>query len=94
MKKLRAWSHVPNHHRTEKQILKRHRHLKKIAQPVGTITYIFDKPRYRPKYAEPASPDKCDQLRRQLQLFGTDASDEWALYCLALTGQLVTCNLL
>jgi hypothetical protein len=88
-----AWSHVPNHHRTEKQLLKGHRHLKKTAQAVGTITYIFDKPRCRPKYVEPVPPDECEQLRRKLQHFGPDASDQWALYRLDQAGQLVTCNL-
>jgi hypothetical protein len=43
-----AWSHVPNHDRTEKQILKAHRRLKKHAQHVGTITLIFDKARCAP----------------------------------------------
>jgi hypothetical protein len=88
-----SWSHVPNHHRTEKQILKRHRRLKKHAQPVGTITYIFDKPRCRPKYIEPVPPDECERLRQKLQLFGPDAADQWVLYCLDQAGQLVTCNL-
>ena len=87
------WTQVPNHHRTEKQLLKRHRRLKKNAQPVGTITYIFDKPRCRPKYIEPVPPDECEQLRRKFQLFGPDASDQWALYRLDQAGQLVTCNL-
>jgi hypothetical protein len=88
-----AWSHVPNHQRTEKQILKRHRRLKKIAQPVGTITLIFDKARCRPKHIEPVPPDECEQLRQRFQLFGPDDSDQWALYRLDQAGQLVTCNL-
>jgi hypothetical protein len=88
-----AWSHVPNHHRTGKQILKRHRRLKKTAWAVGTITHIFDKPRCRPNYIEPVPPDECEQLRRKCELFGPDASDQWALYCLDRAGQLVTCNL-
>src|SRR6516164_8342719 len=88
-----AWSHVPNHHRTEKQLLKGHRHLKKTAQAVGTITHVFDKPRCRPKYVEPVPPDECEQLRQRFQHFGPDATDQWALYCLDRAGQLVTCNL-
>jgi hypothetical protein len=88
-----AWSHVPQHQRTEKQILKRHRRLKRNAQPVGTITHIFDKARCRPKHIEPVPPDECQQLRRKLQLLGPDASDQWALYRLDRAGQLVTCNL-
>jgi hypothetical protein len=88
-----AWSHVPNHHRTEKQILKRRRRPKKTAQAVGTITHIFDKPRCRPRHAEPVPPDECGRLRRKLQLFGPDTTDQWALYCLDGAGQLVTCNL-
>ena len=47
----------------------------------------------RPKHAEPAPPDECRRLRRMLQLFGPDASDQWALYCLDGSGQAVTCNL-
>jgi len=88
-----AWSHVPNHHRTEKQLLKRHCRLKKNAQPVGTITHIFDKPRCRPKHVEPVPPDECEQLRQKLQRFGPDASDQWDLYRLDQAGQLVTSNL-
>src|SRR5262245_29497093 len=88
-----SWSHVPNHHRTEKQILKRHRRLKKTAQAVGTITHIFDKARCRPKYIEAVPPEECEQLRQRFQLFGPDATDQWALYCLDRAGQLVTCNL-
>ncbi len=88
-----AWSKVPNHHRTEKQILKAHRRLKKHAPPVGTITLIFDKPKCRPKYIEPVPPDECEQLRCKFQLFGPDATDQWALYRLDQAGQLVTCNL-
>jgi hypothetical protein len=88
-----SWSHVSHHHRTEKQILKRHRRLKKTARAVGTITLIFDKPRCRPKYADPVPPDECQQLRQKFQQFGPDASDDWALYCLDRAGQLVTCNL-
>src|SRR6516165_3023878 len=88
-----SWSHVPNNHRTEKQLLKGHRHLKKTAQAVGTITHIFDKARCRPKYIEPVPPDECEQLRRKLQRFGPDFSDQWALYRLDQAGQLVTCNL-
>ena len=61
-----SWSHVPQHHRTEKQLLKRHRRLKKHAQSVGTITLIFDKPRCRPKYIEPVPPEECEQLRQKL----------------------------
>ena len=87
------WTQVPNHCRTEKQILKRHRRLKKNAPPVGTITLIFDKPRCRPKYIEPVPPDECEQLRRKFQLFGPDPSDQWAIYRLDRAGQLVTCNL-
>ena len=85
-----SWSHVPNHHRTEKQLLKRHRRLKKHAQPVGTITYIFDKPRCRPKYIESVPPDECEQLRQKFENCCPDASDQWALYCLDRAGQLVT----
>jgi hypothetical protein len=87
------WSHVPNRHRTEKQILKRRRRLKTTAQAVGTITHIFDKPRCRPRHAEPVPPDECGRLRRKLQLFGPDTTDQWALYCLDGAGQIVTCNL-
>src|SRR6516162_3731933 len=61
-----SWSDVPQHHRTERQILKRHRRLKKHAQSVGTITLIFDKPRCRPKYVEPVPPEECEQLRQNL----------------------------
>src|SRR5262249_50300804 len=60
-----AWSHVPNHHRTEKQILKRHRRLTKTAQAVGTITHIFDKARCRPKYIEAVPPEECEELRHR-----------------------------
>ena len=88
-----AWSRVPHHHRTEKQLLKRHRRLKKTARPVGTITLVFDKPRCRPKHVEPAPPEECERLRRQLQLLGPDAADQWALYCLDQAGQLATMNL-
>jgi hypothetical protein len=88
-----AWSHVPNHHRTEKQILKRRRRLKKDARPVGTITLVFDKPRCRPKYVEPVPPEECERLRRKLHLLGPDGSDQWALYCLDQAGQLATMNL-
>ena len=87
-----SWSTVPNHHRTEKQILKRHRRLKS-ARPVGTITFIFDKPRCRPKYVEPVPPDECEQLRRKFQLLGPGDSDQWDIYRLDQAGQLVTCNL-
>jgi hypothetical protein len=88
-----AWQQVPPHHRTEKQLLKRHRRLKKHAQAVGTITYIFDRPRCRAKYVEPVSPDECEQLHRKLDLFGPEATDQWALYRLDRAGQLVTSNL-
>ena len=71
-----AWSHVPHHHRTEKQILKRRRRLKKDARPVGTITLVFDKPRCRPKYVEPVPPEECERVRRKLQLFGPDGADQ------------------
>ena len=87
------WIQVPNHFRTEKQILKRHRRLEKHAQPVGTITHIFDKPRCRPKYIEPVPPDECERLRQRFQHFGPDDSDQWALYRLDQAGQLVTSNL-
>ena len=87
------WTQVPNHCRTEKQILKARRRLKKYAPPVGTITLIFDKPRCRPKYIEPVPPDECEQLRRKFQLFGPDPSDQWDIYRLDRAGQLVTCNL-
>jgi hypothetical protein len=56
-----SWSKVPNHHRTKKQILKRHRRLMKHAQAVGTITHIFDRPRCRSKYIEPVPHDECDR---------------------------------
>jgi hypothetical protein len=88
-----SWSHVLNHHRTEKQILKRHRRLKKNIQPVGTITHIFDKPRCRPKDIEPVPPDECEQLRQKFEKCSPDAADQWALYRLDQAGQLVTCNL-
>jgi hypothetical protein len=88
-----SWSHVPNHQRTEKQILKRHRRLKKIARPVGTITYIFDKPRCRPKYVESVPPDECEQIRQKFQNVSPDISDQWVLYRLDQAGQLITCNL-
>lgn len=88
-----SWSHVPNHYRTEKQILKRHRRLKQHARPVGTITLIFDKARSRPKYVEPVPPDECERLRQKLENVGPDASDQWAIYRLDQAGQLVTCNL-
>jgi hypothetical protein len=87
------WTQVPNHFRTEKQILKRHRRLKQHAQPVGTITLIFDKPRCRPKYIEPVPPDECEQLRQKFENVGPDASDQWDIYRLDQAGQLVTCNL-
>jgi hypothetical protein len=88
-----AWQQVPPHHRTAKQYLKRHRHLKKHARPVGTITLIFDKPRCRPKHVEPVLPEECQRLLRKLQLVGPDGADQWALYCLDRAGQLATCNL-
>jgi hypothetical protein len=88
-----AWQQVPPHHRTGKQILKRHRRLKKNARPVGTITLLFDKPRCRPKHVEPVPPEECQRLRRQLQLSGPDNADQWALYCLDRAGQLATCKL-
>jgi hypothetical protein len=88
-----SWSHVPNHHRTEKQILKRHRRLKQHIQPVGTITLIFDKARCRPKYVEPVPPDECERLRQRFENVGPDAFDQWALYRLDRAGQLATCNL-
>src|SRR5215469_12014157 len=88
-----AWSHVPNRHRTQKQILKRHRRLKKHAQPVGTITLIFDKARCRPKSIEPVPPEECEQLRQKFQHFGPDVSDHWDLHRLDQAGQIVTCNL-
>jgi hypothetical protein len=87
-----SWSHVPNHHQTEKQILKRCRRLKKTAQAVGAITHVF-KPRCRPKHVEPVLPDECERLRQQFQHFGPGASDRWALNCLDRAGPLVTCNL-
>jgi len=88
-----SWSKVPNHFRTKKQILKRHRRLKKHAQPIGTITYIFDKPRCKPKYIEPVPAEECEQLRQKFQHFGPDASDQWDIYRLDQAGQLVTNNL-
>jgi hypothetical protein len=88
-----AWSHVPNHHRTEKQILKAHRRLKRNARPVGTITLIFDKPRCRPKYIEPVPPDECERLRQKFETCSPGAADQWALYRLDQAGQLVTSNL-
>ncbi len=87
------WSHVPPGQFTEKQLLKRHRRLRKGALPVGKITYIFDKPRCRPKHAEPVSPEGCQQIRNKLKLFGLDATDQWDLYCLDRAGQLATMNL-
>jgi hypothetical protein len=87
------WSHVPRHHRTEKQLLKRHRRLKKTADPVGTITLVFDKARSRPRGVEAVPPEECEQIRKKLARFGTDASDQWDLYRLDRAGQLVTLNL-
>jgi hypothetical protein len=87
------WTQVPNHFRTEKQILKRHRRLKRHAQAVGTITHIFDRPRCRPKYIEAVPSDECEQLRQRFQHSGPDTSDQWALYRLDQAGQLVTSNL-
>src|SRR5215469_4306532 len=88
-----SWSDVPQHQRTEKQILKRHRRLKKNTQTAGTITMIFDKPRCRPKYIEPVPPEECEQLRQKFQHFGPDISDYWDLHRLDQAGQIVTCNL-
>jgi hypothetical protein len=88
-----AWSQVPQHHRTKKQILKRHRRLQKHAQPVGTITSIFDKPRHRPKYIEPVPADLCQKLRQQFQNAGPGTAHQGALYWLASAGHLVTTNL-
>src|SRR5262249_20647334 len=56
-----TWKTVPSHHKTRKQWLKLHRRLKRGAKPCGTITYIFDKPRKRPKYVEAVPPDGCDR---------------------------------
>jgi hypothetical protein len=36
---------------------------------------------------------RLKQFREKCQHFGPDPSEQWALYCLALAGQLVTCNL-
>jgi len=88
-----SWSKIQNHFRTNKQILKRHRRLKKTAQPIGTVTYIFDKPRCKPKYIEPVPPEECEWLRQKFQNFGPDASDQWDIYRLDQAGQLVTNNL-
>jgi hypothetical protein len=88
-----SWLHVPNHHRAQKQILKRHRRLKKHAQSRGAITLIFDKPRCRPKYIEPVPPEECEQIRQKFQHFGPDFSDNWDLHRLDRAGQIVTCNL-
>src|SRR5262249_25441124 len=88
-----SWSDVPQHHRTQKQILKRHRRLKKHTQSVGTITLIFDKPRCRPKYIDPVPAEECEQLRQKFQHFGVDSSDQWDLHRLDQAGQIVTCNL-
>ena len=74
-----AWSRVPHHQRTEKQLLKRRRRLKKNARP--------------PKHVEPVPTEECERLRRKLQLFGPDAAGQCALYCLDRAGELVTCNL-
>jgi hypothetical protein len=87
-----SWSRVPTHNRTEKQIPKRHRRMKKTAQAVGTITHVF-KPRCRPKYIEPVPPDECERLRRKFQHSGPDATGHWALYRLDRAGQLATSNL-
>jgi hypothetical protein len=87
------WSRVPQHHRTAKQLLKRHRRLQKNAQPVGTITYVFDKPRCRPKHAEAVPPDECERLRQRFKQSTPDASDQWDLYRLDQAGQLVLNNL-
>src|SRR5258707_6221449 len=87
------WRNVIPGQYTEKQLLKRHRRLKKNATPVGKITCIFDKPRCRPKHTEAVSPDECEEIRNKLKLFGPDASDQWAFYRLDRAGQLATMNL-
>ena len=87
------WSHVPSHHRTQKQWLKKHRRLKKGAVAVGTITLIFDKPHARPKGVGPVSPEECDRIRKKLMLFGLDPSDLGDLQRLDQAGQLAVINL-
>src|SRR5262245_22819777 len=87
------WSQVPQHYRTEKQLLKLHRRLNKNAASVGTITCIFDKPRCRPKKVEAVSPEECEQIRNKLKLFGPDGTDHGTFYRLDKAGQLVTMNL-
>ena len=87
-----SWSKVPYQHKTEKQILKLHRRLKKDAQVVGKITLIFDKPRSRPKYVDPVPTDECEQIRKKLAWSGPDGSG-YDLYRLDQAGQLATMNL-
>jgi hypothetical protein len=87
------WSQVPPQHNTKKQWLKLHRRLKKGAEAVGTITLIFDKPRSRPKGVDPVCPEDCHRIRRKLDLFGTDPSDQWDFYRLDRAGQLAIVNL-
>jgi hypothetical protein len=87
------WWHVPLGQYTKKQLLKRHRRLNKNAEPVGTITCVFDKPRCRPKNVEAVPPDECEQFRKKLVLFGPDATDQPLIYRLDQAGQLVTMNL-
>jgi hypothetical protein len=86
------WTTVPHNHKIEKQWLKQHRRVHKNAQPVGTITLIFDKPRAKPKYVEAVPPEECQQIRKRLEEQGPD-NIRFDLYRLDQAGQLAVCNL-
>jgi hypothetical protein len=88
-----TWNQVPQHFRTEKQLLKKHRRLCKTATPVGKITLIFDKPRSRPKGVEAVPPEVCQRLRRKLEILGPEPSDQADIYRLDRAGQLATVSL-
>src|SRR5262249_23526808 len=84
---------VPSSHKTRKQWLKLHRRLKRGAKPCGTITYIFDKPRKRPKYVEAVPPEECQAIREKLECPGPDSSTSYDINRLDRAGQLAVCNL-
>src|SRR5689334_9396705 len=88
-----TWTTVPSSHKTRKQWLKLHRRLKRGAKPCGTITFIFDKPRKRPKHVEAVPPDKCQAIREKLERSGPDSSTCYDLNHLDRAGQLAVCNL-
>src|SRR5438067_12885606 len=88
-----TWETVPDGHHTRKQWLKRHRRLRKGAEAVGTITLVFDKPRARPRHAEPVPPEECEQIRQRLRRHGPGPGDAHDLCRLDRAGQLAVCHL-